>query len=43
MEKSNSEKMIYIEEGVKLNMHGWLIYEEFRKDLKSGLTERIEE
>ena len=37
------ENDIYVEEGVKLNMHEWLIYEEFRKDLKAGLTERIEE
>ena len=37
------ENDVYIKDGVKLNIHELRLYEELRKALKTGLTERIEE
>ena len=37
------ENDVSIKDGVKLNIHELRLYEELRKALKTGLTERTEE
>lgn len=37
------ENDAYIKDGVKLNIHELRLYEEIRKELKTGLAERTEE